>query len=159
MRPVLAIIRAVIGGIFGILSVTALSPALAAITPTGGGGSAPLLTAAIALVGVAIGLFAPTLRRAFGRGFLMSGASLLALPLSTAALSGQAASQVISDTSVNDQAFVAVGAGLGAAALTGAAMFVGLILGAIFIITGLVLVLGGRREVIVVESRVAGLRR
>lgn len=39
-------------------------------------------------------------------------------------------------------------------AVTGVATFIGLIVGSILLLIGLVLSLGGRREVVIVESRV-----
>ena len=48
---------------------------------------------------------------------------------------------------------LALGAGLAGVAVTGLATFLGLILGAILLLFGLVLSLGGRREVVVVEAK------
>jgi hypothetical protein len=53
---------------------------------------------------------------------------------------------------VGDQTATVIGAGLEAALMTGAGTFIGLIFGTIFTILGLVLALGGRREVIVVTK-------
>lgn len=159
MNFVNAVFRIVIGVVFGLLSATALSPALAAITPTTGDGNAPMLSLLIVGGVTLLSFFAPTTRRAFGRGFLLTGVCLIALPLSTALLSGRAATEVVSSASVDSQAFAAIGAGLGAAAITGAAAFIGFILGGIFLITGLVLALGGRREVIVMNSEMPMTRR
>ncbi|TNC45935.1 hypothetical protein FHG66_19880 [Rubellimicrobium rubrum] len=74
------------------------------------------------------------------------------LPLSAFLLSGRAASEVMSSTSPDGQAFAAIGAGLAGAVFTGVATFFGLILGSVAVITGLVLVLGGRREVVIVDA-------
>lgn len=159
MRFVKAVFRIVIGIVFGLVASAALVPAVAAVA--GGeqaGTGAAVLIAITALCGL-IGLFAPTVRRAFGRGFLIAGVSLLALPLSTLMLSGRAAHEVVTKASATGdaaaQAGTAIGAGLAGVAITGVATFIGLIAGGIFIILGLVLALGGRREVIVVERRQA----
>lgn len=106
----------------------------------------------VLLISAALGFFAPTIRRAFGRGFLLAGVCLVALPISTMILSGKVAHDAISAARPEEQAGAAVGAGLAGVAMTGVSAFVGIILGAIFVITGLILALGGRREVIVVQS-------
>ncbi len=151
MRYVWKIVAFVIGVAFGLASAVALSPALAAFT---GEGSGPAMAAFAVVVGSGLlAAFAPTMRRAFGRGFLLLGACLWALPLSAFLLSGRAASEVVSASAEADQAMAAVGAGLAGAAFTGLAAFVGLILGSICLVTGLILALGGRREVVVREAR------
>lgn len=159
MKFFFALIRTIVGLVFGVMSALALSPALASMTSNEGGGSAPIMMLAIIVIGAAFGFFASSIRRAFGRGFLFTGVCLLALPLSTALLSGRAASDTVNSVAASDQALTAVGAGLGAVALTGAAAFIGLILGGIFVITGLILVLGGRREVVVVDRTPGLLQR
>lgn len=80
---------------------------------------------------------------------------MIALLLTTGLLSGSAANDAINNSSTDglEQSGAIIGAGLGAAAITGFATFIGLILGAIFLIIGLVLTLGGRQEVIVVEDK------
>lgn len=105
------------------------------------GGNYALICAAFVTVVI---LIAPTYRRAFGRGFLFSGVALFALPLSTFLLSG---------VTVNDTVSAAVIGGVVAGTLvTSVAAFIGLISGTIFLVVGLVLSLGGRREVIVVQD-------
>lgn len=141
------IIRFIVGGIFGVASALALSPAVAAFNDTQGG-SVWVFWVVIA-IGALLGTFAPSIRRAFGRGFLLLGVSVLALPLSTMLLSGRVAGNMASESG-NDAATL-VGAGIAGTMMTGAAAFIGFFLGAIFIIIGLVLALGGRREVVVVE--------
>ncbi|QEU09093.1 hypothetical protein [Paracoccus yeei] len=145
-----AIARLLIGAIFGVLCAFVLSPALAAFHSMGSNTSSASTLVIIAIVAV-LGFFAPTIRRAFGRGFLLLGLCFFALPLSTMLLSGRAANEVMTNAAANDQAAAAVGAGLAGIAVTGVATFVGLIVGAIFVILGLVLALGGRREVIVIN--------
>jgi|AntRauTorcE11898_2_1112593.scaffolds.fasta_scaffold21813_2 hypothetical protein len=145
-----ALMRALIGGVFGVASAFALSPGLAWAAQTWGGGGFSFYL--VVIIGAAFGMFAPTIRRAFGRGVLFCGVSLLALPLTMGLLSGKAASDVIA-ASGDSPVSAMIGAGGGAVLFTGIATFVGLILGAIFVITGLVLTLGGRREVTVVSTK------
>lgn len=145
--------RSLIGLVFGLLATFALAPALAALD-TGSDGTFSMIAVLVIAGGSAVlGFFAPTIRRAFGRGFLVTGVALLALPLSTMLLTGRVASEMVTNASADDQIFAAAGAGIAGAAMTGAATFIGLIAGLIFVIIGLVLALGGRREVIVVNGR------
>lgn len=150
-----AVFRTLIGALFGILCAFALSPAIAAFHAEGSDTSS-ILTFAIMAAMAALGFFAPTIRRAFGRGFLVLGLCCLALPLSAMLLSGKVANEVVTGAAAGatdgEQAAMALGAGLAGVAVTGAATFIGLIAGAIFVILGLVLALGGRREVIVVKG-------
>lgn len=149
-----AFLRIVIGAAFGIIAALALVPALAAITSKDSGPASALAFLAPVAIGALLGAFAPTVRRSFGRGFLLSGVCILALPLSAMLLSGRAAHDVVSSAQGASQAAAtAVGAGIAGAAITGIAAFIGLFLGAIFIIIGLVLALGGRREVVVIDRR------
>jgi hypothetical protein len=146
-----AIVRTIFGAVFGVICALVLSPALAAFQTEGS--SAPAIVFWLIVAGVAaLGFFAPTIRRALGRGFLLLGISFFALPVSTLLLSGRAASEVVAASSEGDQAAAAIGAGLGAALMTGAGTFFGVIFGVIFTILGLVLALGGRREVVVVQK-------
>lgn len=147
---ILGFLRLVIGAIFGAICVIALLPGIAAFHNDESGITAVITLAVIALVAV-LTTFAPSIRRAFGRGFLALGSCLLFLPISAVLLSGRAASETISTTAADDQVWAAAGAGIAGIAITGAATFFGLILGSIFVLIGLILALGGRREVIVVE--------
>lgn len=151
MKFVSALFRTVVGLVFGIASAMALSPAFAAFHNDDSSTTPFLAFALIALCG-ALGLFAPSIRRAFGRGFLVLGASVFALPVSAFLLSGRAASDVIATSEAGTEAATAIGAGIAGVAVTGLATFFGIILGAIFLLIGLVLSLGGRREIIVVEK-------
>lgn len=152
MKVVSSVVRLLIGAVFGIIAALAISP-LAAALNTSPGSKSPLLMVMAVAVGAVLGFFAPTIRRAFGRGFLLAGVSFLALPISALMLSGRVASDMVNAADAGSQGATAVGAGIAGIAMTGAATFVGLIVGAIFIIIGLVLALGGRREVVVVERR------
>jgi hypothetical protein len=143
---------AVIGLVFGFLATIALSPGVAAF----GAKETSALGIVLAIVaggGLLFGAFAPTIRRAFGRGFLMLGASVLALPVSTFLLSLRAASDGVAQSG-NETAAV-IGAGAASMAATGIATLVGGFVGLILIVIGLVLALGGRREVIVISDRPA----
>lgn len=149
MNIVKTIFRTLIGGVFGFASALALIPAVATFSNNGGDQHTGPVLWAIAGAGALLGFFAPTIRRAFGRGFLMLGASVFALPLSVMMLSGRVASDMAAQTP-NDGATM-VGAGIAGTVMTGAAGFIGFFFGTILLIIGLVLALGGRREVIVVE--------
>ncbi|TWI26949.1 hypothetical protein IQ24_04006 [Paracoccus sulfuroxidans] len=149
-RTMPAVIRALIGAVFGIISAVVLSPALAAFLQQTDKNAAIAIWA-IAAIMAALGFFAPTIRRAFGRGFLMLGVCFLALPISTLLLTGRVTHELITSAPENDPAAAVIGAGLAGMAATGIATFVGLIAGAIFVIIGLVLALGGQREVIVID--------
>lgn len=159
MRFVRFLMRLVIGFAFGIATMLALSPALASFTPVDpdSGYAASITLIAIAAVS-ALCAFAPSIRRAFGRGFLTLGAAVFFLPLSAMLLSGAAFSEVVGTASDTDIGMAAVGAGLAGGAITAAAAIVGFILGTIFLITGLVLSLGGRREVVIYDQE-RGRRR
>lgn len=140
--------RTLVGLIFGAFSSLALSPAAAAFRTDEGGASMVVFLAAIIIGGV-LGFFAPTVRRAFGRGFLLLGASVFALPISMMLLSGRVVSDMVQSSAAGDEAMTAIGSGAAGALMTGASVFIGGILGLLFIIIGLVLALGGRREVII----------
>lgn len=151
MAFVKGLLRAVIGVVFGICAALALSPAFAAFA-SDGDTTGPLIMIGFIVLSGALGVFAPTIRRAFGRGFLLLGASVFALPISTFLLSGRAANDVVNAAEEGTEAAAVVGAGLAGVAVTGVATFVGLIVGAILLLIGLVLTLGGRREVVVVNA-------
>jgi len=135
--------------IFGIIAFLASSPIAAALVNAEMNNYVFLAVFAV----VALACFtAPTGRRAWGRGSLIAGALFLALPLTIGALSGIAAEEIISQAAADEQGATAVGATIGAGLMVGAASFVGFILGAIFIIFGLIMTLGGRREVIIINN-------
>ena len=147
MRVMKAIFQFIVGALFGLLSGMALIPALAAFSD--GQGNTAWVVFVVAGVGALLGVFAPTIRRAFGRGFLLLGASVFALPLSVMMLSGRVASDMAAESA--NQGATMVGAGIAGTMMTGAAGFIGFFFGTILLIIGLVLALGGRREVYVVE--------
>ena len=154
MKIVKGFFRTIIGLIFGILAGMAIVPAVAAFADaeTGAGPTWPVWL--VVAAGCVLGLFAPTIRRAFGRGFLVLGTAVLALPLSMMLLSSRTANDMMAASegaSSAEQMGTAIGSGLASIAVTGVSAIVGFFLGAIFIIIGLVLALGGRREVIVVD--------
>ncbi len=152
MGIIKASFRIIIGVLFGIGSAIALIPAFAAFT-TDQDSITPIILMAllVPLCGV-LCFFAPTIRRALGRGFLLLGASVFALPISAFLLSGRVAFEVTNTAQEGSEAFAVVGAGLAGVAVTGIATFIGVIIGAILLLIGLVLSLGGRREVIVIEG-------
>lgn len=152
MKFVSALFRIIVGVVFGVVAAMALSPAAAAFN-VGPDSNAPVIMLIAVALSAVLAFFAPTIRRAFGRGFLLAGISFIALPISMMLLSGRVASDMVTAADANSQGATAVGAGIAGIAMTGAATFIGLIVGAIFIVIGLVLALGGRREVIIVESR------
>jgi hypothetical protein len=145
MKALKAIFRIIIGLIFGIGSGLALSPAAAAFVGEPGDARSASIIWAVILGSALLGFFAPTIRRAFGRGFLLLGVCVFALPLSVMLLSGRVAHDMV--TASEHDAMTAVGAGIAGTLMTGASAFIGFFLGAIFIVAGLVLALGGRREV------------
>lgn len=156
MKIFKAVARCLIGVVFGLACVVALSPAFAAFigdddTVT------PIVMAGVVLGAGFLAMLAPTIRRAFGRGFLMLGASVFALPISSFLLAGRAAHEMVGAAEEGTEALSALGAGLAGAAVTGVATFVGLILGSILFVIGLVLCLGGKRTV-VIDNRYGDLR-
>lgn len=146
-----AAFRIIIGVLFGVGAAVALTPAFAAFY-TKQDSNAPFIMIAFVLLSGVLSFFAPTIRRALGRGFLLLGSSVFVLPISAFLLSGRAASEVIEKTEKGSEAFAAVGAGLAGVAVTGVASFFGLIIGSVLLLIGLVLSLGGRREVIIIEK-------
>lgn len=150
MNMVKIVLKLIIGLIFGVLSMFMLVPAFAAFTDTDVGTGSAWVPWLVALLGTLLGVFAPTLRRAFGRGFLLLGACIFLLPLSMLLLSGRVTSDMVG--SADNEAAVAVGAGIAGVLMTGASAFIGFFLGAVFLIIGLVLALGGRRDVVVVKQ-------
>jgi hypothetical protein len=71
-------------------------------------------------------------------------------------MAGRAFNETVGDRT---DAASMIGAGGGVALVAGVGTFVGLILGMLCLILGLVLALGGRREVIVVETRSNAARK
>lgn len=142
MAIIKASFRILVGVLFGIGSAIALTPAFAAFT-TDQDTITPIIMMSFVLLCGVLCFFAPTIRRTFGRGFLVLGASVFALPISAFLLSGRAASEVISSAEEGSEAFAAVGAGLAGVAVTGVATFIGVLVGAILLLIGLILSLGG----------------
>lgn len=152
MAFVKAVFRIMVGGLFGLGSMIALTPAFAAFNSYQNS-IVPMVMTAVVVLCAALCFFAPSMRRAFGRGFLVLGTSVFALPVSAFFLSSRAASEVMDAAHQGTEVATAVGAGLAGVAVTGLATFFGLIVGAILLLIGLILSLGGRREVIVVDGR------
>lgn len=148
MNFVRTLFQFIFGLIFAIIGFVALSPLLASFETI----ASPIIGLIVGLVIVAIVVLAPNLRRAFGRGFLSTGALIFLLPISMLVLSGTVATDVVSSAAERDQAAAAVGSALAAGTMTALAGVVGFVLGGIFLIIGLIFSLGGKREVIVVKA-------
>jgi len=153
------VVKIIVAAAFGGLFVAVLTPGFAAFLDTGDGaqnletGRAMLVAFGLAAVLI---VFAPTIRRAFGRGFVLCGMAFVFLPLAALMLGGRVSMDVIEAASVTglsdeEQTAAAVGSGLAAGVTTLAAGAVGFVMGTIFLVAGLVLGFGGRREVIVID--------
>lgn len=153
------IVKGLVAMVFGAIFVAILSPGLAAFVDAEAQGGAYGILASFAVAALLI-VLAPNVRRSFGRGFLLCGLAFLFLPLASLMLSGRVTSDMLelgvaAGATDAEQAGTMIGSGLAAGLTTLAAGFVGFVMGAIFIVAGLVLALGGRREVVVVEARAA----
>lgn len=152
MRIVSAVFRIIIGAVFGVACYLVLAPALAALLSSAPGVVSVAVLLVLVALGVTVAIVAGTIRRAFGWAFLSLGLCTLALPLSTMLLAGRVGADMVSTASNTDHpGATLLGAGLGAGLMTGVAAIVGFFLGAIFLIIALVLLLGGRRQVILVD--------
>lgn len=149
MAIITGLFRALVGAVFGLCAGVALSPLLASFSEGSGAIGLPILI----LVGILLGAFAPTIRRAFGRGFLLVGASVFLLPLSALVLSGVAMSETVSAANEVDKGFAVIGSGIAGGLFTGLASLVGFFFGGILLLVGAVLSLGGRREVVLVDRK------
>jgi hypothetical protein len=151
MGIVSGIFRLIIGAVFGLGCYIALAPALAAMMSAASSQAIGIVTIVFVVVGAIIGLLARSIRRAFGWGFLELALCTLGLPLSTMLLAGKVANDMTTAAASGDKGTTLIGSGLAGGLMTGAAAIVGFFLGAIFLIIALVLLLGGRREVILVD--------
>lgn len=138
----------ILGAIFGGLSAASLSPLLASFGPE----ISPTVTIVVFCVVALLVVIAPNIRRAFGRSFLFLGAAVFLLPLSTMVLSGVVLNETVGGVAEADKAYAAVGGVLAGGLMTAAAGFIGFVLGSILLLVGLILSLGGRREVIVINK-------
>ena len=143
------IVQLVLGVIFAFLASLALSPFFASFANGAGAKYSIFLGLVIAVI-IAM---APNIRRCFGRGFLFLGTAVFLLPLSALVISGVALNETVDAAAEADKGFAVVGGALAGGLVTGAATFVGLIGGTVLLILGLILSLGGRREVVVVERK------
>jgi hypothetical protein len=148
MKFVRYFFQVIIGVLFGALAALALSPFFASFAE---GSGVPYLILAAVIIAVIIAL-ASNIRRCFGRSFLFLGAAIFALPLSTLVLSGAAMNETVSAASEADKGFAVAGGVLAGGLLTGAAAFVGFFAGSIFLIAGLIMSLGGIREVVITRE-------
>jgi hypothetical protein len=149
MTAIRIVFQIVVGLAFGIATLLALSPLFAAFPQPASHWS---MFAAFGIV-LLLSTFAPTTRRAFGRGFLCLGAAVFVLPFSALILGVVASNQVITQAAEADRGTTALGATIGTGLITGAAGFIGFIFGTVLLLIGLVLSLGGRREVVVIGRR------
>jgi hypothetical protein len=149
MKFLRILFQVILGAVFGAASAASLSPLLASFAPKAGTIGTFLVFGVVTLM-VAI---APSIRRAFGRSFLFLGAAVFLLPLSTMVLSGVTLNETVDAAAEADKGYAAVGGVMAGGLMTAFAGFVGFILGSIFLLVGLILSLGGRREVIVVEQK------
>jgi hypothetical protein len=136
MAIIKAFFRILIGVLFGIGAALALTPAFAAFTTEQETVTLYIVYSLILLCGV-LCFFAPTIRRAFGRAFLVLGSSVFALPISAFLLSGRTASDAVRTAEEGSEGIAALGAGIAGVAFTGAATFIGVVIGAILLIIGL----------------------
>lgn len=149
MTVIRILFQAIVGLVFASLSVGALSPLFASILDEGSAAPVALTIMAAILLLVAV---APTVRRAFGRALLFLGAAIFILPLSTPLLSGVVMHQTVSTASTDAEAVGgAVGGLLAGGLMTGFAGVIGFFVGGVCLLFGLILSLGGRREVVVVR--------
>ncbi|HID68333.1 MAG TPA: hypothetical protein EYP31_08800, partial [Roseibacterium sp.] len=122
--------------VFLVITLLALLPLAAGLGESMGTTIAFVGAALVALVV----LFAPTGRRAWGRGFLLDGALFFALPLLIVPLLSRAYDETVANAEVvasaSEAAAASVGAGLGVAAAFGAFSIVGIIFGVIFLVFG-----------------------
>ena len=145
------VFKGFVGAILGVLSLIALSPALAAFSHNDGTTSVALNLSIIGL-GAVMCAYARNIRHALGRGFLYLGCSIFVLPISAFLLSGRVVLDVADTSQGHSDGVALAAAGVAGAAVTGVATLLGFFLGSVFLILGIVLVLGGRREVIVVKE-------
>ena len=146
MKAVRFIFQVFIGIIFAFLTSAALSPLFAALQSTAGATMA-IVAGAVVVIFVSI---APSIRRCFGRSFLMLGAAIFLLPLSALVLSGVALNETVDAAADADKGYAVLGGMLAGGLVTGFASFFGFIVGTVFLVIGLVLSLGGTREVVVI---------
>lgn len=132
-----AICRIAIGATFGSLCAVALIPALAAFAsaPSASG----LLLCIAAAVGAFVGWLAPTIRNATGRGLLLVGTCVAALPITATMLAGSVSAEMAGGSG-GDVATI-LGSAIGGIMLVAIAGIIGLI-GFAMIWFGLVIIFG-----------------
>ena len=127
--------------VFGILATLAAVPLGFALIPPGSRGSFSIVVLALVVLAC---VMAPDGRRAWGRGSLASGLLYVAFPLVAETLSQDAARGISTQMSATHDASTSIVMGLIGGMMVGFSASVGLALGAVLVILGLVLVLGGR---------------
>jgi hypothetical protein len=138
----------VLGLIFGLLCFGALTPLLASL-PSSSSAAAGFAVILIVLLVVA---FSSNLRRSFGRSFLLLGVCVFLLPLSMMALSGTVLNESVTVANEANKSATVAGGVIAGGLMTMLAGFVGFVLGSVLLLIGLILSLGGRREVVVVNK-------
>lgn len=149
MKVLRYIIQVLLGVFFAFLTLASLSPLFASFQSTTG-------TTLAIIVGVIVIIFAsiaPSIRRCFGRSFLILGAAIFLLPISAVVLSGVALNETVEMAADADKSSAILGGVLAGGLVTGLASFVGFVLGTILLVFGLVLSLGGTREVTIKGRR------
>lgn len=136
MHIIKAICRIVIGAIFGSLCAVALIPALAAFAAPSASG---LLLCIAAAIGAFVGWFAPTIRNATGRGLLLVGTCVAALPITATMLAGSVSAEMASESG-GDVATI-LGSAIGGIILVAVAGIIGL-LGFAMVWFGFVMIFG-----------------
>jgi len=155
-----AIVRTAFGVFFGVVCVVILQPGLVYFQNTSwheagisllmespsldtfqtvSSDTSVVLALVIVAAVAALCLLASNMRRALGRGFLILGISFFAMPFSFMLLMERITSEMMTQAARGDQTLVAVGGGIATLLVTGLVTPVGIILGAIFTVTGLVL--------------------
>ncbi|MCC5974241.1 MAG: hypothetical protein JJT81_09330 [Rubellimicrobium sp.] len=145
MNTLRMIAGGLIGLFFGTGAALAISPGLVGFWVRNDEIGGLILLIVIACGGV-LGFFAPTIRRAFGRGIMFLGVCVVLLPVMSMLFSGWFPTEG-ADAAAMSSAYMVVGAGLAAVAVNGVATVIGLIFGTILMAAGVILCMGGRRDV------------
>ena len=161
MKTIRIIFQFIFSLAFAVACWLALSPFFAAVLKNSDSIFEKLSYLAAALVALLV-TSAPTFRRSLGRGFLLLSVCLFLLPVSTTFLSVEVGADMVENIDPDDDveyAATVAGAAIGGTAVALVSGFFGFFLGTVTFILGLVLSLGGRREVVIVERGYAGGRR
>ena len=161
MKIIRLILQFIFSLAFALACWLALVPFFAAVLHNSNRVFESLSYVAAALVILLVTL-APTFRRSLGRGFLLLSVCLFLLPVSSTFLSVEVGAEMVENVDQSDgleYGTTVVGVAIGGTAMALVSGFFGFFLGTLTCILGLVLSLGGRREVMIVEHRYSGERR